>query len=424
MQVRYRTMRDQVGKFAERIGDPKLREMYIKCFFSTLDTTCTQSEGLPFVFTGDIPAMWLRDSAAQVLHYLPYAARDGEIAAFIRGLAERQFGFVILDPYANAFNAEANGRGHTGDICDKYSPWVWERKYELDSLCYPFWLAHKYYEQTGDDSIYTGKYRAAAVAALDVMTTEQRPKTSSYMHRRYGKGARISDTLINGGKGGVCEYTGMIRSAYRPSDDATVFGFNIPENMFAVTALACVAYGLRKLGDTDTARRADKLRETVRAGIERFGVLHEDGETFYAYEADGLGNALFMDDANVPSLLAAPLMGFCDTTDALYQSTRKKVLSHRNPYYFAGDAARGVGSPHTPDGYIWPIGLCVQALTSQDPSEIQEILRTLRDTDAGALCMHEGFDCNDPNQFTRPWFAWANSMFALCIAEKAEVVLQ
>lgn len=422
LQYRCEQMRREVGGFAEKIGDPKLRDMFVKCFYSTLDTTCTESEGLPFVMTGDIPAMWLRDSAAQVLHYLPYAASDGDTAAFIRGLVERQLGFIVLDPYANAFNAAPSGKGWASDLCDAYSPWIWERKYELDSLCYPFWLAHKYFDSTGDGRVYGGRYVQAAVKALDVMTTEQHPERSPYRHRRYGAGAHLSDTLINGGKGGVCGYTGMIRSAYRPSDDACAFGFNIPENMFAVTALRCIAFGLNECGDVENARRAECLRDEVLHGIQTHGILHEDGETFYAYEVDGLGNALFIDDANVPSLLAAPFMEFCAADDPLYLRTRAKVLSYRNPYYFEGRLARGVGSPHTPDGYIWHIGLCVQALTATDRAEVLRLIGTLRDTDAGTLCMHEGFDCNDPATFTRPWFAWANSMFALCIEKYAEIV--
>ena len=421
-KYRFEKMREAVGKFAEHIGDPRLREMFLKCFFSTIDTTLSESEGLPFVVTGDIPAMWLRDSVAQVLQYIPYAAECEETAELIRGLAERQFGFIALDPYANAFNSEPNGKGHVGDICDAYSPWVWERKYELDSLCYPFFLAQKYYNATQDERIFSSAYQAAAKSALDVMEREQRPVNSSYRHRRFGKGTHITDTLINCGKGGVCEYTGMIRSCYRPSDDACVFGFNVPENMFAYTALGCLAEGLYKLGNAADAARAVKLRGEVKSGIEKFGIINEDGETFYAYEVDGLGNALFMDDANVPSLLAAPFLGFCSPDDALYLCTRKKILSHRNPYWFEGKAACGVGSPHTPDGYIWHIGLCVQALTSQDENEIRGILQILRDTEAGTLCMHEGFDCDDPCKYTRPWFAWANSMFALLLYEKIEVL--
>ena len=233
MTGRYRceTMRRKVGARDEKIADKKLREMFLKCFFSTLDTTVSESEGLPFVFTGDIPAMWLRDSSAQVMHYIPFAAEDEDVSALIRGLCERQFGYILIDPYANAFNSEPNGKGHSGDICDAYSPWIWERKYELDSLCYPFWLADLYFSATRDKKIYESKYLSAVRAALAVMETEQHPENSPYRHQRYGEGAHIGDTLINGGRGGVCGYTGMVRTAYRPSDDAAAFGFNIPEKI-------------------------------------------------------------------------------------------------------------------------------------------------------------------------------------------------
>ncbi len=410
-------MRRKITALSAGLKNEKLRELFLKCFFSTLDSTVLESEGMPFVFTGDIPAMWLRDSSAQVLHYLPFAREDKEVACFVRGLIRRQLTFFMTDPYANAFNAEANGRGHHGDIVDKYNPWVWERKWEIDSPCYIFWLIEQYVAVTDDFSVFDEDYFKAAELLLHLFKIEQNPETSSYIHKRYGNGAHISDTLINNGRGGKCRYTGLVRSAYRPSDDACRYGFFIPGNMFAVVALRSIGRVARH-EKQELAKKAVALCEEIEKGIREYGIIEEDGETFFAYEVDGLGNSLFMDDANVPSLLAAPLIGFCKNDDELYLRTRKRVLSYRNPFYFEGKYAKGIGSPHTPDGYVWHIGLCVQALTSNNEKEIQEIINTLCSTDADTGQMHEGFNADNPSEYTRPWFAWANSMFALCIMKK------
>ena len=123
-----------------------------------------------------------------------------------------------------------------------------------------------------------------------------------------------------------------------------------------------------------------------------------------------------MDDPNVPSLLALPYLGICEPADEIYLNTRRFILSESNPWYFKGSAAQGVGSPHTPDNYIWPIGLIIQGMTAEDPEERMPLLHTLVATDAGTFSMHESFDVDDPARFTRPWFAWADSLFAEYVA--------
>ena len=119
---------------------PGIAEIFEGCLRNSLDTSITlQPDGTTFVATGDIPAMWLRDSAAQVRPYVRLAAEDAAIRSMLQGLIRRTARNVNLDPYANAFNMEPNGNGHQSDRTEM-TQWTWERKWELDSLCYPVQL--------------------------------------------------------------------------------------------------------------------------------------------------------------------------------------------------------------------------------------------------------------------------------------------
>ena len=388
---------------------PRLPRMFANTFSNTLTTTLRpQPDGSVFVITGDIPAMWLRDSAAQVRPYLHLAREDAAFAALIAGVIDRQMQFILIDPYANAYNEAANGRCHNRDQTDM-GPWVWERKYELDSLCAPLKLACDLWQTTGGVGHLDATFERAARLIVATITREQDHSTSAYRFERFDCVAM--DTLANAGRGNAVGHTGLSWSGFRPSDDACTFNYLIPSNMFAVVALQCLA----KLPLQDRALQSDALAlaAQIRLGIDRFGtVIHPRFGTIYAYEVDGLGQVNLMDDANVPSLLSMPYLGYCAADDPVYLATRAFVLSDQNPYFFAGTAASGIGSPHTPTGYIWPISMCIQGLTAQSYSDRLRLLDTLMQVDAGTGLMHEGFYKDDPAQFTRPWFAWANSMFA------------
>ncbi len=403
----------------ERVADtlpqyPHLAKIFADTLSNTYTTTLQlQPDGSVFVITGDIPAMWLRDSAAQVRPYLHLANSDGLFADIIAGVVKRQMAYVLLDPYANAFNASANGHCHNKDNTDM-SAWIWERKYELDSLCAPLKLAHDLWETTGQSYHLDHGFLAAAKLIVTTIAREQQHATSLYSFERLEGPA--SDTLTHQGRGNPVAHTGMSWSGFRPSDDACTYNYLIPSNMFAVVALECLAQ--LPLGDAQLKFDATALAKQIRVGVETYGrVDHPRFGEIYAYETDGLGNHNLMDDANVPSLLAIPYLGYCNASDATYQATRAFVLSDDNPYYYKGKAAAGIGSPHTPQNYIWPISLCMQGLTSGDRQEQLALLETLMNTDAGTGLMHEGFHKDDPTKFTRPWFAWANSLFAEFVIE-------
>ena len=401
---------------------PGLAPLAKQCFLNTIETTVTQLEdGSYFVITGDIPAMWLRDSAAQLKPYVPYAKEDEDLQAILRSVIQKYTFYVRLDPYTNAFNSRPQ-KGYTEDDRSNFqSGWIWERKYEVDSLCAPLYLAHQYYQVTGDKSIFTEEFRLMIQTIADTFTTEQRHDRSPYWFVREHAWAP-SDTLPMHGRGRPVNFTGMTWSGFRPSDDSCKFGYLIPSNMMAAVALD-YAGELLQAGFEDPAleARCKSLAAEIRDGIETYGVCdHPKYGRIYAYETDGFGNYNLMDDANSPSLLSIPYIGYKPAEDPIYQNTRRFVLSQDNPYYFVGKAAKGIGSPHTPPRYIWHIGLVMQILTSLDPAEKRECLDMLARTHAGTNYMHEGFDADDPARFTRPWFAWANTLFAQMLEREVD----
>lgn len=399
---------------------PVLQGMFRQCYANTYETTLQRlADGSTFVITGDIPAMWLRDSTAQVRHYLPVASSDPEVADIIAGVIRRQIFYIGIDPYGNAFNIEDNDHRYDIDLTE-LNGWVWERKYEIDSLCYPIQLSYLFWKNTGRTDIFDESFRTVLHRIIDLWRCEQHhDDRSPYVFMR--EDCPPSDTLRNQGKGMPTSYTGMTWSGFRPSDDACTFGYLIPSNMFASVVLGYMAeIAIAIYHDERLTTKALRLQEEIDFGIEHYGtVIHPQYGKIYAYETDGQGNHHLMDDANVPSLLSIPYLGYRTVDDTVYQNTRAFVLSEHNPYYFTGTAASGIGSPHTPTDYIWHISLCMQGLTSTDHIEIESILHTLASTHADTGFMHEGFHKNDPTQFTRPWFAWANSLFAEFVSQYA-----
>ncbi len=390
---------------------PVLKPLVKQCFLNTIETTVKQLEDdSVFVITGDIPAMWLRDSAAQVRPYVKYAKEDEHLRKILESVIEKQARFVCIDPYANAFNESDNGAGHHDDT--QLNDHVWERKYEVDSLCAPLYLAYNYWKETDETTIFTDTYLEMIKNIIKVFTLEQNHSLSTYTFRRFN--CVKTDTLPNKGLGRPVNETGMTWSGFRPSDDCCKFGYLVPSNMMAVVALNYAREMCELVyQNSELAEQCGKLAEEIQDGILDYAVVnHPKYGEMYAYETDGFGNYNLMDDANSPSLLSLPYLGYCSKEDNTYTNTRKFILSSDNPYYAKGEFARGVGSPHTAKGYVWHIGIIMQALTSTDVNEIKECLDMLSITHDHTNYMHEAFNPNNPSEYTRPWFAWANTLFA------------
>lgn len=409
----------ELKKYMEKICDqaravnPRWAEVFHECFLNTLETTIERLEdGTTFVVTGDIPAMWLRDSTAQVRPYLVLAKEHEDIYDMIAGLVERQFGYILIDPYTNAFNKEPNGQGHGATDHTQMNDWIWERKYEIDSLAYAIQLAYLLYVNSGRTDHLTETVRKGLVTILDLWRTEQDHAGAS-PYRFVRDTDRQEDTLPFDGKGSPVGYTGMTWSGFRPSDDRCTYHYLVPSNQFASVVLGYVAELAPFLGLTqEEIELAATLKDQIQSGIERYGIIQNaQGQAVYAYEVDGLGNASIMDDGNVPNLLSLPYLGFCSEDDPIYVATRQTVLSPENPYYYSGKLASGLGSSHTWDQYIWPISLSMEGLTTSHKAEKARILDLLVNTDAGTNQMHESFHVDDDSRYTREWFSWSNMMF-------------
>jgi uncharacterized protein len=418
---------DTIVRVKKLIPDPTLAAMFERCFPNTLDTTVFPGsiDGHPdtFVITGDIDAMWLRDSSAQVHPYLQFAKEDKALASLLQGLIRRQSRMILIDSYANAFNRSSSEPPLKWAVHDKteMKPGVAERKWEIDSLCYTVRLAHGYWRATGDASPFDSEWKMSAWRIVQTFREQQRFS---------GKGpysfGRLSmdpyDTVPLDGYGNPARATGMVFSMFRPSDDCCLYPLFVPANLFALRSLMQIEeIAHAALQDAKLAAACNDLALQIQHALQQHGtVRHPIFGTIWAYEVDGYGNALMMDDANAPSLLSLPYLGCCTVGDPQYQRTRKFVLSTSNPYFFQGKFAEGVGSPHTGMNQIWPIALTMRALTSEDDSEIVQSLKWLRGTTAGTDFMHESFDADQPATFTRPWFAWANTLFGELILKLAD----
>jgi meiotically up-regulated gene 157 (Mug157) protein len=398
------------------IGNKELAWMFGNCFPNTLDTTVDYEEvdGRPdtYVITGDIDAMWLRDSSAQVWPYLALMKEDEALRRLIAGVINRQTRCVLLDPYANAFYKDEKKISEWKSDATEMKPGVHERKWEVDSLCYTLRLAHGYWKATGDTAPFDEKWRQAVLRIVQTFREQQRKHGRGPYHFQR-QTETPSDSLTGGGYGNPARPVGLIFSMFRPSDDATVFPFLVPSNFFAVVSLRQGAEMLEEIQhDTQGAADGRALAEEVEGALRQYAAANPLGfGNVYPYEVDAYGNAYCIDDGNIPSLLSLPYLGAVRTDDPMYVNTRRYVLSASNPYYCIGKAAQGPGGPHVGVDMIWPLGIITRALTSTEEGEIRSCLETLQRTHAGTGFMHEAFHKDDPKNFTRSWFAWANTIF-------------
>lgn len=416
------SVEQEIDRVCSLLTNPRLAWMFANCYPNTLDTTVHYGEdenGNPdtYVYTGDIPAMWLRDSGAQVWPYLRFASSDTHIRKMIAGVINRQFKCICIDPYANAFNVEPVGAANSTDL-PKADPYVFERKWEIDSHCYPIRLAYEYWKTTGDVSVFGDVWVEAMGKILATLKEQQRKDGhGDYTFLRITD--RQLDTKCVVGRGNPVKPVGLIASAFRPSDDATTFEFLVPSNFMAVSSLRKAGEILESVcGREDMAKECYALADEVNAALKQHAVVeHPVFGKIYAFEVDGFGNSFIMDDANVPSLLAMAYLGDVAKDDPIYQNTRKFVWSKYNPYFFSGKAGEGIGGPHIGVEAIWPMSIMMKAFTSDNDDEIRDCILQLMRTDAGTGFMHESFNKDNSEVFTREWFAWQNTLFGELIVK-------
>ena len=374
----------------------KLETIYLTAYDEALNRHATlKRDGTTYVSSGDIDAEWLRDAAAVMAPYIGLAANDERVKAVLRGVVARMARCILVDAYANAFLADYR---------------VAEHKFEVDSLIYPIWFAARYWRATGDRSIFTPGVQRAFKRILVVLRDEQRHAARS----------RYRHPELAGGTGTQVKYTGMIWTGFRPSDDPARYQYNIPVNMFAAVALRELsAIEKTVYRNKRASENAWGLSVEIQRGVEQHGTVNLKGfGKMYAYEVDGRGHTILMDDANPPSLLSIPYFGYVSNNDSIYRATRAFVLSKRNPYFYVGKFASGIGSSHTPRGYVWPLALLMQAFTTYDDREFNRLMTYIVASDVGDHRLHESFNPNRPEAFTRRDFAWPNALYAQLIRER------
>ncbi|KAI8975264.1 hypothetical protein BDF20DRAFT_906690 [Mycotypha africana] len=456
-----------ISNITSKIDNLDLGRLFTNSFPNTLDTTISQTAcivdnshscvPLAFIITGDINAMWLRDSANQILPYLPYVHQDIKLKKLFLGAIYMQAHFITMDPYANAFNGPSdmnalstsifnNSAGDDFNRMEKRASGlkegVWENKWEIDSLASFMSLSYRYWNQTKDNSFVSDTVWVDAVEILlDTLKKEQQPtfepSSGKVMETDYlflKTSDRPTETQYNGGRGQPVRYTGMVKSLFRPSDDATVFPFFIPGNAMLSVELDHLSTLLLSSFSASAsenrqgerlqrlAAESAKMSTEIREAIYKYGMIdHPIYGKIFAYEVDGYGSFLIMDDANIPSLLSLSYLGFVDQRDPVYQNTRKLVLSKDNPYYFAGPRASGIGGPHVGLEYAWPMSQIVRMITSDDDQEIMESLNIILNSTDNTGLIHESIHVfekaggDDNVGYTRSWFAWANGLFGQAI---------
>ena len=405
-----------INKVKKEISDNQLSWIFENCYPNTLDTTVDYEiiDNKPdtFIITGDIDAMWLRDSTAQVWPYLPLINEDEKLKNLVKGLINRQVKCILTDPYANAFYKDLTKVSQYNEDIPNPIPGVHERKWEIDSLCYHIRLSYEYYKLTGDNSIFDSNWKKSIDVILNTLQIEQRKNGKSpYIFIRNGN--QMIDAPVFNGTGRPLKPNGLIASMFRPSDDATLFGFLIPSNIFAMISLRQVGdiYEKEKINDLISIK-CNNLANEIEIALEKFAIHdHLDFGKMYAYEIDGYGNKLFMDDANVPSLMSLAYLNKSFRDNPLYLNTRKFLISENNPYFLKGKIAEGQASPHTGKDKIWPMGIILRAMTSNNDNEIKKCLKMLLNTHDNTGFMHEAFHKDNQSDFNRSWFAWANTLF-------------
>ncbi|KAK5121682.1 hypothetical protein LTR85_004854 [Meristemomyces frigidus] len=435
-----------VHRVAHTISDPDLRRLFINAYPNTLDTAIAwkgyangSDEELTFVITGDINAMWLRDSANQMQSYLPLLQASNSsdsLASLYRGVINLHARYLLIDPYCNSFqppveshiSPSVNGAASGDTVFPNYTnSSVFECKYELDSLAAFLEVSTNYYNATEDASFFK-RYQwveaienVMAVAENMTMPTYQPDGNVSVLSYSFTRETdRASETTENGGLGNPFNNgTGLIRSFFRPSDDATIFQGFIPANMMFAKYLESAGQIMYAIGDQDAlAGRMCSLAASLRVSIEKVGIVSggQYGQ-IYAFEVDGYMSQNIMDDANIPSLLAAPFFGYLDVSDPIYQNTRQLLLSANNPYFMRGPVISAIGGAHDGPGFAWPMASVVRIFTSNDEAEITQQLQEIVSSTDGLGLIHESINTFNVSDWTRQWFSWANGLFGQCILD-------
>lgn len=395
-----------------------------------------EPEELSFIITGDIEAMWLRDSANQLQSYtsiLRPSSQNGSLASLFRGAINLQARYILGDPFCNAFQAPIESKiprkssANSDTISPSYDYMaVFSCQWELDSVASFLQLSADYARMTGDIAFFSKHSWVKAVAKILQITSsmmiDSYDEEGNWQHTPYTYCAPYGGTPINECNGSPHRGNiGLVRSFQRPSDDSCIYQYLIPSNMMYSVALNASSHIMAAVQPpaSNLTSWMRQMSTGIRSAINTHAIVNDPVHgPIYAYEIDGFGSAILMDDPNIPSLLSAPLIGYTSpTTDKIYTATRAKILSRSNPYYAWGPIITGVSSMHTLPGRAWPMANIVAILTSEDDAEIERHIRWVLGSTDGYGLVHESVHAHAEGVWTRGWFSWANGLFGQAVLE-------
>jgi hypothetical protein len=424
-----------IADVKSKLKDPELAWLFENCFPNTLDTTVFYKEvnGKPYthIITGDINAMWLRDSTCQVWPYIRYANKDKKLKKMIEGLINWQVECVLVDPYANAFKKDVSEHSIWADDFTEMKDELHERKWEINSLLFVIRLCYQYFKVTKDSSAFDAAWEKAMLLIVSTLKEQQRfENPGPYTFRRISIKYNSYEPIPNNGYGRPTRKNGMIHATHR-QDDPCVFPLYVPDNLMAIVELKHLAEMFRVISENEKAARScEIMAKQIDKGVKEDAIIeHKVFGKMYAFEVDGYGSRILEEESTVPNLMCLPYIGACDVNDPVYQNTRRWLLSDWNPQFVKGKKDEGMGSTHypRPPQLIWPLSTISRALTTNDDKEIRLCVEQLKRSNAGTGFIHETYVPDKPSEFTRAWFSWVNTYFAemiLILLEKKPYLLK
>lgn len=447
--IQCKSIEEYIAKSIKKISSQKICQLYSSCYRFTLETKILFSlfnNEDAFIYSKNLPVMWISQSCMQIYPYLKHCNNDKDLSKLIISIFNRMLKYILIDPFANAFvlkntipspfiNDITFKKTNENQFIHGMSAEIWERKFQLSTIIFPFYIMCKYNQITNDFSFINDLFFKALIEIIKVLKNELRDTDEENCNDGpqyfFQRNTNESFDTIHFGRGNPCKNSLLIKSYFRCSEDCCLFPYNIPENALVYVTFKQLKEILEKknVQYNSLIIELETISNNLYEGIKKNGIKTDEktGEKFYVYEIDGYGNYYFMDEPRYPSLLSLPFFGFCEFNDEIYLNTRKRILSSRNPYYIVGKIGSGESSAHSFRNYNSTLFTIMRGLTSRNLKEIEECIDLIVKSTTNFNYLNEYFDINNVNYYVNFPFAYANSFFCVlidkCLEEYPDLLL-